>query len=43
MMVGNDGNATRGLTGQIDEVRITKGGARYGGAFTPTTASFPNS
>jgi hypothetical protein len=29
--------------GYFDEVRITKGTARYGGAFTPPTAPFPNS
>lgn len=32
-----------GLLGFIDEVRITKGVARYGGAFTPPSAPFPNS
>lgn len=39
--VGNDRNANRGLPGQFDEVRVTKGIARYGGAFTPPTAAFP--
>lgn len=29
--------------GYTDEVRITKGIARYAGAFTPPTAAFPNS
>lgn len=29
------------LDGWIDEVRITKGVARYAGAFTPPTAAFP--
>jgi len=42
-VIGNDWNTTRPLVGQIDEVRITKGVARYGGAFTPPTAPFPNS
>jgi hypothetical protein len=38
------GNITSGrLPGYIDEVRITKGVARYAGAFTPPTAAFPNS
>jgi hypothetical protein len=43
LSIGNDGNLTRGFIGQIDEVRITKGVARYAGAFTPPTAAFPNS
>lgn len=43
LYIGNDGNLTREFQGQIDEVRITKGVARYGGAFTPPTAAFPNS
>jgi hypothetical protein len=30
-------------SGHIDEVRITKGVARYTAAFTPPTAAFPNS
>jgi len=42
LVVGNDGNFTRALVGQVDEVRITKGVARYGGAFTPPTAAFPD-
>lgn len=36
-------NAFTGIQGYIDEVRITKGVARYAGAFTPPTAAFPNS
>jgi hypothetical protein len=43
MKIGNDENASRAFTGQIDEVRITKGVARYGGAFTPPSAPFPDS
>jgi len=43
LQIGNDVTATRNYTGQVDEVRITKGVARYGGAFTPPTAAFPNS
>jgi len=30
------------LNGWIDEMRITKGVARYGGDFTPPTAAFPD-
>ncbi len=36
-------SATTGISGYVDEVRITKGVARYAGAFTPPTAAFPNS
>jgi hypothetical protein len=43
LRIGNDEGGIRGLGGFIDEVRITKGVARYGGAFTPPTAPFPNS
>lgn len=32
-----------GIEGYVDEVRITKGVARYGGAFTPPTSAFPDS
>ncbi len=40
LTIGNDENLTRGFIGQIDELRITKGIARYGGTFTPPTAPF---
>lgn len=43
LRIGDDETVTRVFAGQIDEVRITKGVARYGGAFTPPTAAFPNS
>ena len=43
LYIGNDGNLTRNFVGQIDEVRITKGIARYAGAFTAPTAPFPDS
>lgn len=36
-------NTGRDFNGWIDEVRITKGVARYTSAFTPPTAAFPNS
>lgn len=41
--IGNDQTATRYWLGDIDDVRITKGVARYGGAFTPPTTAFPDS
>ena len=41
LMIGSDSTA-RPFGGQIDEVRITKGVARYAGAFTPPTAAFPD-
>jgi hypothetical protein len=40
--VGNDERLYNPFDGWFDEVRITKGVARYGGAFTPPTAAFPN-
>lgn len=42
LMIGNDG-ANRNHPGFLDEMRITKGVARYAGAFTPPTAAFPDS
>jgi Concanavalin A-like lectin/glucanases superfamily len=42
--IGNSGfSAANGWTGYIDEVRYTKGVARYAGAYTPATCPFPNS
>jgi len=38
--IGNDGNTTRRFPGQIDEIRISKGIAQYGGPFTPPTGPF---
>jgi hypothetical protein len=40
--IGADGNANRGFPGRLDEVRIVKGTAMYGGAFTPPTGPFAN-
>ena len=34
--------ASEYFNGYIDEIRITKGIARYTGSFTPTTSEFPN-
>lgn len=42
LRIANDENNTRGFGGYIDEVRITKGIARYAGAFTPPAAAFPD-
>lgn len=39
--LGNDGNLNRYLPGSIGGFRVTKGLARYAGAFTPPTAAFP--
>lgn len=43
LSIGYDNSGTRHLKGNIDEVRITKGVARYTADFTPPTAPFPNS
>lgn len=39
--LGNDGNLNRVLPGNIGGFRVTKGLARYAGAFTPPDAAFP--
>lgn len=41
LRIGND-NGSDSWSGNVDELRVTKGVARYGGAFTPPTAAFPN-
>lgn len=35
------GSSFGGIVGYVDEVRVVKGEAVYGGAFTPPTAAFP--
>lgn len=42
LLIGNDGNGGRVFTGLLDEVRVVKGQAMYGGAFTPPSAPFPS-
>jgi Concanavalin A-like lectin/glucanases superfamily len=39
-MIGNDASASRAFPGYLDEVRVVRGTAMYGGAFTPPTAPF---
>ena len=41
LFIGNDGNAGRVFTGLLDDIRITKGVARYAGAFLPPSTAFP--
>lgn len=43
LYIGNDGNLGRNFTGYIDDLRVTKGIARYAGSFTPHQVQFPDS
>lgn len=43
LSIGYDNSGTRYFNGNIDEIRITKGYARYTASFTPPAAPFPNS
>jgi hypothetical protein len=43
LSIGQYGGGGFNFAGHIDEFRITKGVARYTGAFTPPTAPFPDS
>ena len=40
--IGNDAGLNRAFPGMLDEIRVVKGTAMYGGAFTPPTAPFPD-
>lgn len=40
--IGNDGVSGRNIPGYMDDLRVTKGVARYGGAFSVPTAAFPD-
>lgn len=41
LTIGSDNAFSNNWVGNIDDIRVTKGVARYAGAFTPPTAPFP--
>ena len=41
--IGNTAEGNRGFPGYLDEIRVSKGVARYAGAFTPQTRAFSDS
>lgn len=41
LSIGVDRSNTSGLNGYLDDIRLTKGVARYTATFTPPTATFP--
>lgn len=43
MRIGDQADGGRDFFGRVDEVRITKGVARYAGAYTVATEAFPHS
>lgn len=43
LSIGDDNNSNPGFNGYIDEVRITKGVARYNSNFSPPNETFPDS
>lgn len=43
LFIGVDRGTTNGLNGYLDDIRITKGVARYTGSFSVPTSSFPTS
>lgn len=42
VVIGDTRTGSSDYTGLMDEMRVTKGAARYTGAFTPPTAPFPD-
>lgn len=43
LWITNDSATVNRFVGQVDDIRITKGVARYAGAFTPPAAPYPDS